>query len=158
MPIVVTGFEPVDILQGVLAAVRQLDDRHACVDNRYARSVRPEGNPSARALVDQVFEPVDRDWRGLGPIARGGLALRPAYRRFDASLRHRVLPEQMPASEHGCIAGLVLRGARRPPDCARFGTACTPDHPLGAPMVSAEGACSAWYRYRRDEIEVNEAR
>jgi hydrogenase expression/formation protein HypD len=148
VPIVITGFEPVDLLDGVLACVRQLERGEARVENRYRRVSREEGNVRARAMVDQVFEPADREWRGLGRLPASGLALRPAFRDFDAVARFR--PETpAPAGESPCIAGEVLRGISRPTDCPAFGGACTPDHPLGAPMVSSEGACAAYLNYRR---------
>lgn len=147
VPIVVTGFEPLDILQGVLLAVQALRDGRATVENQYSRLVRPEGNPSARAVVERVFEVCDRPWRGIGVIPESGLALRPEYARFDATRRFDV-GDIAPIEDPACIAGQVLQGLARPVQCPAFGTRCTPDHPLGAPMVSAEGACSAYYRYR----------
>jgi hydrogenase expression/formation protein HypD len=148
VPIVITGFEPLDILRGVLACVEQLEAGRAEVVNQYARSVRPEGNPSALAQVHEVFETVDRKWRGIGLIPASGLALREAYRPLDADLRFGV--EGIVAAEPAeCMAGEVLQGHKRPHDCPAFGIHCTPDRPLGAPMVSAEGACAAYYRYRR---------
>lgn len=148
VPIVVTGFEPLDLLQGIYMCVRQLEEGRAEVENQYGRSVRREGNRQARALIEEVFEVVPRRWRGLGLIPDSGLGLRPAYREFDAELRFG-LPsvDEEPPTE--CIAGLVLRGLKKPPECPAFGTRCTPERPLGAPMVSSEGACAAYYRYRR---------
>lgn len=147
IPIVVTGFEPVDILQGILMAVRQLEAGESRVENQYARVVRREGNPAARALIAEVFEPTDRAWRGIGTIAGSGYRLRKRYRPFDAEAAFGV--EQVKTRESPeCIAGSILQGIRRPPECAAFGTRCTPEHPLGAPMVSSEGACAAYYRYR----------
>lgn len=148
VPIVVTGFEPVDLLAGVATAVAQLEAGKAEVANPYRRAVRPEGNPEARRLVDEVFEVTDRSWRGIGVLPRGGLALRPEWRGLDAAAR---FPDAAPAPAAGpsrCRAGEVLRGALRPDRCPEFGRACTPERPLGAPMVSAEGACAAYYRYR----------
>jgi len=147
VPIVVTGFEPLDILQGVLLAVQALRDGRAAVENQYSRLVRPEGNPSARAVVERVFEVCDRPWRGIGVIPQSGLALRSEYAAFDATRRFDV-GAIAPVEDPTCIAGQVLQGLARPVQCPAFGTRCTPDHPLGAPMVSAEGACSAYYRYR----------
>jgi hydrogenase expression/formation protein HypD len=148
VPIVVTGFEPVDLLQGIGMAVRQLEEGRHEVENQYARSVRREGNPVARALVDEVFEVVDYPWRGIGVVPRSGLALKAAYERFDARLRFPVAaPPGVEPVE--CRSGLVLSGRLRPDACPMFGTSCTPDTPLGATMVSAEGACAAYYRYRR---------
>ncbi len=148
VPIVVTGFEPVDILQGIDMCVRQLEEGRAEVENQYARSVRPHGNHAARALIQEVFEIVPRAWRGMGVIPASGFGLRPAYRAHDAALRFDV-PAAPGLEPEGCISGLVLRGLRKPPDCPAFGTLCTPEKPLGATMVSSEGACAAYYRYRR---------
>ncbi len=148
VPIVVTGFEPLDILQGVYMAVKQLEEGRAVVENQYTRSVRRNGNIPAQALIREVFEIVPRKWRGIGNIPRSGLGLRAPYRDFDAEIRFSL-------KEHGadespeCISGLVLQGARKPPDCPAYATRCTPEHPLGATMVSSEGACAAYYKYRR---------
>ncbi|MCX7426303.1 MAG: hydrogenase formation protein HypD [Planctomycetia bacterium] len=148
VPIVVTGFEPLDILRGVSMCVEQLEQGRAEVENAYGRCVRPEGNPAAMAQIDAVFETVDRKWRGIGLIPRSGWALGEAYRRFDAARRFGV--EGIAADEPAeCIAGEVLQGHRKPRDCPMFAGRCTPEHPLGAPMVSAEGACAAYHRYRR---------
>ena len=148
-PIVICGFEPVDILRGVLLAVRQLEAGRAEVENAYPRAVRPGGNPAARALVEAVFEVVDRDWRGVGRIPASGLALRPAYAAFDAAARFELAPPAAGEGEGECIAGAVLQGLAKPPACPAFGTRCTPDRPLGATMVSGEGACAAYFHYRR---------
>ncbi len=148
VPIVVTGFEPLDILHGVAMCAAQLEeDRHE-VENAYARCVRDEGNPPARKLLADVFEPIDRKWRGIGLIPQSGWALREPYKQFDAAVRFGV--EDITAAEPAeCIAGEVLQGHKKPHQCSAFGTICTPENPLGAPMVSAEGACAAYYRYRR---------
>jgi hydrogenase expression/formation protein HypD len=148
VPIVVTGFEPLDILQGVLMCVKQLEEGRAEVENQYARAVRPEGNRAALEILKDVFEVVPRKWRGIGEIPHSGWSLRAAYASFDADRRFNVahITAEEPAE---CIAGLVLQGQKKPHECAAFGARCTPDHPLGAPMVSSEGACSAYYRYRR---------
>ncbi|MBL9214970.1 MAG: hydrogenase formation protein HypD [Opitutaceae bacterium] len=146
-PIIITGFEPVDILEGILRCVRQLEQGRAEVENAYARAVRAEGNPHARALVERVFAVADRDWRGLGVIPRSGLAVRPAYAAFDAARRFRLAASGRDAGT-ACISGEIMRGVKKPHDCPAFGTRCTPEHPLGAPMVSSEGACAAYYRYR----------
>jgi hydrogenase expression/formation protein HypD len=146
-PIVITGFEPVDILEGILRCVQQLETGRAEVANAYARVVAPDGNRHARALVEQVFEISDRDWRGLGVIPRSGLAVRAAYAAFDATRRFALTPATG-SEATGCISGEILRGAKKPPQCPAFGTRCQPEHPLGAPMVSSEGACAAYYRYR----------
>jgi hydrogenase expression/formation protein HypD len=150
VPIVVTGFEPVDLLEGIWRAVRQLEEGRAEVENQYCRLVRPCGNPAARAAIEAVFEIVDFPWRGIGKIPASGMALGSRYRRFDARLRFagEVLPGVEPPA---CRSGEVLAGRLKPSDCAAFGTLCNPDHPLGATMVSAEGACAAYYRYRRPQ-------
>lgn len=147
-PIVITGFEPVDILEGVLLCVRQLESGRSAVENAYARAVRDDGNPHARALVERVFAVCDRDWRGIGVIPQSGLGVRPAYAAYDAVERFGLAParETDPCTE--CISGAIMRGIRKPHDCPAFGTRCTPEHPLGAPMVSSEGACAAYHRYR----------
>ena len=147
VPIVATGFEPLDILQGVYMCLRQLEEGRAEAENQYARVVRAQGNAAALAVVHEVFEVVDRSWRGLGEIPNSGFGLAPAYAAFDAD--RRFAPSTQPAVVESaqCIAGAILRGNRRPSDCAAFGRACTPDHPLGAPMVSSEGACAAYHRY-----------
>jgi hydrogenase expression/formation protein HypD len=153
VPIVVTGFEPLDILQGVYLCVRQLEEGRAEVENQYARAVRREGNPEAQAMVKEVFEAAPRTWRGIGDIPGSGLALRPRYARFDALQR---FPLREPASSPGteCIAGEILLGGKIPSDCPAFGGRCTPERPLGAPMVSSEGACAAYYRYRGHSASV----
>ena len=148
VPIVITGFEPVDILQGILMCVKQLEEGRAEVENQYTRSVRPEGNRPAQRQIRKVFRVVPRKWRGIGEIPESGLALREEYGRYDADERFGL--EQITAEEPAeCIAGEVLQGHRRPHDCPAFGIHCSPDRPLGAPMVSSEGACAAYYRYRR---------
>jgi hydrogenase expression/formation protein HypD len=148
VPIVVTGFEPVDLLRGILEAVTQLEEGRAEVANAYERVVAPGGNPIARALLQEVFQVVDRSWRGLGVIHRSGFALREAFADLDAELRFGV--EEVGGVESpDCRSGEVLQGILRPTDCPAFGTTCTPEHPLGATMVSTEGACAAHYRYRR---------
>ncbi len=148
VPIVVTGFEPVDILHGVAKVVRQLEGGRHEVEIAYARAVRPEGNEPAQRAVEEVFEVVDRTWRGLGAIPASGLGVRDRYAAFDAERRFAAVAA--PARESPeCIAGLVLQGIRKPRECAAFGAACTPEHPLGAPMVSSEGACAAYHLYRR---------
>ena len=153
VPIVVTGFEPVDILQGVLMAVRQLEQGRAEVEIQYARCVRPGGNATARQAIEEVFHTVDRAWRGIGEIPRSGLALRAGYALFDAAARFAPSQEAGgPAAEAGsCIAGLVLQGIKKPTECPWFGGECTPDSPRGAPMVSSEGACASYYAYGRRE-------
>lgn len=150
-PIVITGFEPIDLLDGVLRAVRQLERGEATVDNQYSRLVRPEGNQAARALIAEVFEVVDRGWRGVGTIPKSGLRIGYGYRDHDAGVRFAV-QEIVTREPEVCISGRILRGLSKPPDCPAFGGACTPLTPLGATMVSAEGACAAYYQYRRHEI------
>jgi hydrogenase expression/formation protein HypD len=147
VPIVVTGFEPVDILEGVYLCVRQLEEGRAEVENQYSRSVRRAGNETAQRVMAEVFRVVPRRWRGIGDIPDSGLGLAGAYAAYDAERRFgSVLPEDDAAN--GCISGAVLRGERKPPDCPAFGNRCTPERPLGVTMVSSEGACAAYYRYR----------
>lgn len=146
-PIVVTGFEPLDILESVLMCVRQLEEGRAEVENQYARSVRAEGNPAALALMHEVFRVMPRRWRGLGEIADSGLGPSEAYADFDAERRFGAVA-QTNEDASACIAGPVLRGEKRPSECAAFAKSCTPERPLGVPMVSSEGACAAYYRYR----------
>jgi hydrogenase expression/formation protein HypD len=147
VPIVVTGFEPLDILEGVHLAIRQLEEGRAEVENQYSRSVRRLGNEPAQKIMREVFRVVKRRWRGIGEIAESGLGLADAYRDLDAETRFGpVVPREEQASE--CISGLVLCGERKPTQCPAFGTRCTPEHPLGVTMVSTEGACAAYYRYR----------
>ena len=148
VPIVVTGFEPLDILQGIHACVRQLEEGRAEVENRYARSVRREGNRQAQSLIRQVFRVVPRRWRGVGEIPASGLGLTEAYAAFDAEARFGVAGSR-PEAPSECISGEILRGVKKPMEGPAFGTRCTPEHPLGATMVSSEGACAAYYRYRR---------
>ena len=146
-PIIITGFEPVDILEGIYRCVKQLEAGRAEVENAYQRAVKPEGNPHARRIIEQVFTITDRDWRGLGVIPASGLAVRPAYANYDANLRFTLQTcSNNSASE--CISGDIMRGVKKPHDCPAFGLRCQPEHPLGAPMVSSEGACAAYYRYR----------
>jgi hydrogenase expression/formation protein HypD len=148
VPIVVTGFEPIDLLEGILMAVRQLESGRAEVENQYVRAVGPGGNPHARAVVDEVFEVGDRKWRGVGAIPKSGYRLRAEYRAHDAERLFEV-GDVVTAEPAACLSGLVLRGLKKPADCPAFGRECTPQHPLGATMVSAEGACAAYYQYGR---------
>jgi hydrogenase expression/formation protein HypD len=148
VPIVVTGFEPVDILQGIFMCIQQLEQGKVVVENQYSRSVRPEGNVTARRLMNQVFQVIPRKWRGIGEIPSSGLGLRPEFASFDAEERFGVAQLRHEESSE-CQSGLVLRGKIKPADCPAFGARCTPEHPLGATMVSSEGACAAYYRYRR---------
>jgi hydrogenase expression/formation protein HypD len=152
VPIVVTGFEPLDILQGIYMTVKQLEEGRAEVENQYSRAVRREGNRPAQQLIQQVFEVVPRKWRGIGTIPRSGLGLRGPFAAFDAEKRFEVTDLSVEEPPE-CISGLVLQGVKRPHECPAFGTLCTPEHPLGATMVSSEGTCAAYYRYRRIEVQ-----
>ncbi|HLJ67605.1 MAG TPA: hydrogenase formation protein HypD [Chloroflexota bacterium] len=147
VPIVVTGFEPLDILQGVHMVVKQLEEGRAEVENQYARAVRRVGNVPAQEIMRRVFEVVPRKWRGVGEIAHSGLGLRREFADFDAERRFGLSGLTAEESTE-CISGLVLQGIAKPDQCPAFGTRCTPEHPLGATMVSSEGACAAYYRYR----------
>lgn len=146
IPLVVTGFEPVDLLLGIEACIRQLEHGQARVENLYGRWAKPDGNPVARQLLEQVFTVCDRPWRGLGMIAKSGLALASRYAVFDARQKFPLALPQA-AATGSCRAGEVLTGRLRPDQCPHFGTDCTPDCPMGAPMVSTEGACAAYYQY-----------
>ena len=148
IPVVVAGFEPVDLLEAVLMLVRQLEEGRAAVENQYARSVSRDGNLPARKIMAEVFEVTDRKWRGMGLIPRSGLRLRDEFREFDAEHVFG-LAAGGAAEPAECIGAQVLQGLKKPPDCTAFGTRCSPDSPLGAPMVSNEGACAAYYLYRR---------
>lgn len=146
VPCVISGFEPLDILQGIEMLLRQVTCGRAEVEIQYRRSVRPEGNPHAQRVLEQVFEVSGADWRGLGHIPGSGLKLRPAYARFDAEAVHTINPP--PTREHaGCICGDILRGVSTPPECALYGKVCTPERPVGPCMVSSEGTCAGWYQY-----------
>jgi hydrogenase expression/formation protein HypD len=147
VPIVVTGFEPLDILQGIYFCVKQLEDGQSQVENQYTRSVRQGGNETAQQLIQEVFEIVPRQWRGMGEIPKSGLGLRDAYAAYDAEQRFNLTHSDIEAATE-CISGLILQGVKKSLECPAFGTRCTPEHPLGAPMVSSEGACAAYYRYR----------
>lgn len=150
VPFVVAGFEPLDLLQGFWMLVQQLQDGRAEVENQYARSVKRHGNPEARKIMSEVFDICDMNWRGIGTIPASGLRLKAEYSSFDAELRFHVEHMKVKESEV-CKAGAVLQGKMKPHECPAFGTECTPDHPLGAPMVSTEGACAAYYSFRRYE-------
>ncbi len=152
-PIVVTGFEPLDLLKGILGCVTQLEAGQHCVENHYARAVSGTGNLDAQSIVSQVFEISNQPWRGLGTVPAGGLTIRPKWERFDASVRFReIIRQQAEADDHNCEcrAAEVLTGRIRPSECAAFGRSCRPEAPLGAPMVSTEGACAAYYRFARN--------
>jgi hydrogenase expression/formation protein HypD len=148
VPIVITGFEPLDLLEGVLRTVQQLEARRSEVENAYGRAVRPEGNPQSRRLIDDLFEVCDRKWRGVGLIPKSGYKLRWEYRDHDAERRFEVDTIETHESSL-CISGQILKGLKKPHDCPAFGKQCTPQTPLGATMVSSEGACAAYYLYGR---------
>ncbi|MCR9289774.1 MAG: hydrogenase formation protein HypD [Bacteroidetes bacterium] len=146
VPVVVTGFEPVDLLQGILMTVRQLESGEAKLENQYSRVVQSDGNPAARSLIQQVFQVNDREWRGIGSISKSGYEVRSEFSNFDANLKFQIDIEE--AVENGeCIAGQVLKGIKKPYECPQFGEKCKPSTPLGAPMVSSEGACAAYYHF-----------
>lgn len=153
IPMVVTGFEPVDLLQGIYMTVKQLEEGRSEVENQYGRVVKPEGNPEARKVIDKVFKVCDREWRGIGVIPNSGYELRPEFAEFDANIKFDVKIEKVEESKE-CIAGLVLKGIKKPHECSQFGKKCTPLNPLGAPMVSSEGACAAYYHF--SQIANNE--
>ena len=151
VPIVVGGFEPVDLLEAVLMLVKQMEAGEAKLENQYVRSVSYQGNLPAQQVMKQVFEIADQKWRGIGMIPHSGLRLREEYAAHDADrvFDLAALSADEPAE---CISAQVLQGRKRPPDCTAFGMRCTPENPLGAPMVSSEGACAAYYRYRRHAV------
>lgn len=153
VPIVVTGFEPLDILHGILLCVKQLEEGRAEVENQYARSVRRQGNEPALAILRDVFQLVHRKWRGVGEIPQSGLGLCEAYADFDAEKRFGVAGVTVNESSE-CLSGLMLQGIKKPHECPAFGTRCTPERPLGATMVSSEGTCAAYYRYRRTSKDL----
>jgi len=155
IPVVVTGFEPVDLLQGILMTVKQLEAGKYALENQYARMVKPEGNESARKVLAQVFEVIDREWRGIGTIPRSGYRLREPYRSYDAQDKYQITFAEAPESSE-CIAGQILKGLKKPHDCAQFGKKCTPTSPLGAPMVSTEGACAAYYHFAQNDVMIEE--
>jgi len=148
VPIVISGFEPLDLLEGVLRTVQQLEAGRAEVENQYSRAVRQEGNPASRKLLDEVFDICDRKWRGIGLIPNSGFKLRDDYRDHDAERLFEVLGIETQESSV-CISGQVLRGLKKPHECSAFGKECTPLSPLGATMVSSEGACAAYHAYGR---------
>ncbi|MGE5834517.1 MAG: hydrogenase formation protein HypD [Acidobacteriota bacterium] len=151
VPIVVTGFEPLDILQGVYMCVKQLEEGRAEVENQYARAVRRDGNVPAQQLVRDVFRIVPRKWRGVGEIPQSGFALAAPYGQFDAEIRFGIAALAVDEPTE-CCSGQIMQGLMKPHECPAFATRCTPDHPLGATMVSSEGACAAYFRYRRLEL------
>ncbi|MBI4877558.1 MAG: hydrogenase formation protein HypD [Acidobacteria bacterium] len=153
VPIVVAGFEPVDLLEAILKVVAQLEDGRAKVENQYVRSVTREGNRPAQAAIAEVFEVCDRKWRGIGSIPQSGWRIREEFSAWDADCVFGP-PETAVEEPAECVSALVLQGLRKPVDCPAFGSRCTPERPLGAPMVSAEGACSAYYQFRRHSARV----
>ena len=150
IPIVATGFEPVDLMQGILMVVRQLEKGEYKVENQYARIVREKGNQGAINVIEDVFEIADRDWRGIGTIPMSGYELKEKYTKFDANLKFNVPINKVPENPN-CIAGDVLKGKKKPHECSQFGKGCTPSMPLGAPMVSSEGACAAYFHFSNIE-------
>ena len=156
VPIVVMGFEPVDIARALLMCVQQLEDGRAQVENAYARSVVRGGNLPAQGIINQVFEPTDRAWRGIGVIPQSGYRLQKAYADFDAELRFPEIQTIAPQESSVCISGLILQGLKKPNECSAFGKQCTPQNPLGATMVSSEGACAAYYQYGRYALRLEE--
>lgn len=154
VPIVVTGFEPVDIFHGVYMCVKQLEEGRAEVENQYVRSVRREGNIAAQKVMSDVFEVVNRKWRGVGEIPESGLGLKAEYQGFDAEQRFGVSAYTAEEPKN-CISGQIMQGIKKPHECSAFSRECTPEKPLGAPMVSNEGACAAYYRYRRFNTDIS---
>jgi hydrogenase expression/formation protein HypD len=150
VPITVTGFEPVDILQGILGTVKSLENKNNQVNNAYARVVNYEGNQPAQKIIKQVFEECDQKWRGIGTIPGSGWKLKPEFNQYNAEEKFQV-SDITPTESPLCIAGLILQGVKKPFDCPAFDNQCTPEHPLGATMVSSEGACAAYYRYGRSK-------
>ena len=148
IPIVVTGFEPVDLMQGLSLCIDQLEQGKSEVQNQYARAVPLEGNKKAQEIIYKAYEVCDRDWRGIGLIENSGLCLRDEFSEYDAEKKFKPKSRKSD-TEMVCISGLVLQGAKKPPECPAFGKECTPEHPLGATMVSSEGACAAYYKYRK---------
>ena len=154
IPIVVTGFEPVDLLQGIWMAVKQLEEGRHELENQYSRVVNEEGNPRAISTIEEVFRVADRDWRGIGTIPMSGYELRDEYSAFDARRKFTLDPRKTEEPSE-CMAGMVLKGLMKPHECPQFGKGCTPMHPMGAPMVSSEGACAAYYHYSRQNEMVS---
>ncbi len=148
IPIVVTGFEPLDILQGIYLVVKQLEEGRAEVENQYTRMVKEEGNHSAQDIINQVYEVSDQMWRGIGTIPGSGLVLRKEYEDYDANLKFKIDIEKAPENAE-CIAGSIMKGIKKPYECVHFGKMCNPQNPLGAPMVSSEGACAAYYNFSK---------
>jgi hydrogenase expression/formation protein HypD len=153
VPIVVTGFEPIDLLTGVLMVVKQLESGEHKLENQYSRVVKTEGNANAKALIDRVFKITDRAWRGIGNIAESGYEVRSSLDQFNANKKFNIYIEEVNENAR-CIAGQVLKGIKKPHECPEFGKNCTPLNPLGAPMVSSEGACAAYYNFSRAQEEI----
>lgn len=153
VPIVVTGFEPVDLLQGILMAVRQLENKEAKLENQYARVVQRAGNEIAQETIHEVFEVSDRTWRGIGEIPMSGYEVKERYKQYNAREKFRLQQETVKENE-ACISGAIMKGLKKPFQCPNFGTLCTPTQPLGAPMVSSEGACAAYYDYAGSKKEL----
>ncbi|MCX6164700.1 MAG: hydrogenase formation protein HypD, partial [Ignavibacteriae bacterium] len=151
IPIVVTGFEPLDILQGIYMCVSQLEEGRCEVENPYSRVVTREGNKKAREIMYEIFEICNRKWRGIGEIAESGFKIKEKYKEYDAELKFGIVNYSVEESTE-CISGLILQGIKKPGDCPVFGKKCTPEHPLGATMVSSEGACSAYYLYKEKKL------
>lgn len=151
VPVVVTGFEPLDILQGIYMCIKQLEEKRYEVENAYSRVVSREGNNNAREIMYEVFEICNRKWRGIGEIENSGFKIKEKYREYDAELKFGVVNNYIEVSDE-CISGLVLQGMKKPSDCSAFGKLCTPEHPLGATMVSSEGTCSAYFLYKEKLI------
>ncbi len=149
IPIVVTGFEPLDLVQGIFMCLKQLEEGRAVVENQYTRSVKQEGNIPAQQIMKKLYRTINRQWRGIGEIADSGLQLKEEYGAFDAEVRFNLRDFDVREPDN-CISGKVLQGIKKPTECAAFGSACTPEHPLGATMVSSEGACAAYYYYRKN--------
>lgn len=152
-PIVVTGFEPVDLLQGILMAVQQLENGEYKVENQYARAVQREGNLKAKETIKEVFAVSDRIWRGIGSIPQSGYEVNEQYKNYNARLKFKI---DIPLAEENkeCISGEIMKGLKKPKQCPNFGTKCKPEHPLGAPMVSSEGSCAAYYHYNFSEVKA----
>jgi len=148
-PCVITGFEPVDVLRGIYLLVKQCAEGKSAVEIEYSRIVKPEGNPKALKMIDEVFEVTDSDWRGIGVIPLSGLKIRGKYARFDVEKMMPLEKIEKTRENKGCICGLVLKGVKTPMSCGLFGKACVPEHPVGACMVSSEGTCAAYYKYGR---------
>ncbi len=152
-PIVITGFEPVDLLQGILMTVQQLEKGEYKVENQYTRYVQREGNKLAKATLEKVFDISDRTWRGIGNIPMSGFEVNEEYKRYNSRIKFKL---DLPAAEENkaCISGDIMKGLKKPFQCPNFGKACRPEHPLGAPMVSSEGACAAYYHYAADKVSI----